>query len=140
MQYLLDTCILSEFVKPKPEQRVIDWLNEQDARDVFVSAVTVGEIQRGISALPQSNRRTRLEEWLDHQLPHQFANHILSIDAATFQTWGKLVARLQHEGRPMSVFDSLIAATALQQRLTIVTRNVTDFQYTSINILDPWAL
>ena len=84
MRYLLDTCVLSEFTKPKPEKRVVAWLSEQDLEALSLSAVTVGEIQRGISPLPASNRRTTLEAWLSEQLDSQFAGRVLSLDAETF--------------------------------------------------------
>lgn len=138
MRYLLDTCVLSEFTKPKPEKRVVAWLSEQDLEALSLSAVTVGEIQRGISLLPASNRRTTLEARLSEQLVSQFAGRVLSLDAETFVTWGGLMARLRQEGRTMGVFDSLIAATALQHRLTIVTRNTRDFQHAPASLFDPW--
>lgn len=138
MRYLLDTCVLSEFTKPKPEKRVLDWVKEQDLEALYLSAVTVGEIQRGISLLPASNRRTTLEAWLGEQLAKQFEGRILSLETETFFAWGKLMARLSQEGRKMGVFDSLIAATALQHRLTIVTRNMRDFQHAQTSLFDPW--
>lgn len=138
MRYLLDTCVLSEFTKPKPEKRVLDWLKEQDLETLSLSAVTIGEIQRGIRLLPTSNRRTTLEAWLSEQLVSQFAGRVLSLDAETFVTWGGLMARLRQEGRTMGVFDSLIATTALQHRLTIVTRNTRDFQHAQASLFTPW--
>jgi predicted nucleic acid-binding protein len=138
MRYLLDTCVLSEFTKPKPEKRVMAWLSEQDLEALCVSAVTIGEIQRGISLLPSSNRRTTLEAWLNEQWVNQFSGRVLSLDTDTFLTWGGLMARLRQEGRTMGVFDSLIAATALQHRLTIVTRNTRDFQHAQTSLFDPW--
>lgn len=140
MKYLLDTCVLSEFVKPKPEKRVIDWLNEQDQDDLHISAVTMGELQHGISRLPPSNRRTLLEGWLETDLLTQFEGRTFSLDTDTFQIWGRLVAQLQDAGTPMAVMDALIAATALHHRLTLVTRNTAHFQHAQINLLNPWTL
>lgn len=140
MKYLLDTCVLSEFVKPKPEKRVIEWLNEQDQDDLYISAVTVGELQQGISRLPASNRRTLLEKWLESDLLPQFEGRTFPLDTNTFQMWGKLIARLQDAGTPMAVMDALIAATALQHRLTLVTRNTAHFQHAQLSLLDPWTL
>lgn len=96
LRYLLDTCVLSEFIKPKPERKVIDWLNSVEAERVFLSAVTVGEIQFGISNRPASNRRTELEVWLNVSLPEQFAGRVLSLDADTFVTWGQMTAQQRH--------------------------------------------
>jgi toxin FitB len=90
VQYLLDTCVISEFVKPKPERRVIDWLNSIDPESVYLSAVTVGEIQFGINNRPPSNRRTELEVWLNEALLQQFGGRVLALDADTFVTWGKM--------------------------------------------------
>ena len=138
LRYLLDTCILSEFIKPKPERKVIDWLNSVEAERVFLSAVTVGEIQFGISNRPASNRRTELEVWLNVSLPEQFAARVLSLDADTFVTWGKMTAQQRRQGEPMGIMDSLIAATALQYKMVLVTRNVSDFKSTNLSILNPW--
>jgi toxin FitB len=140
MKYLLDTCVLSEFVKPRPEKRVTDWLNEQSQEDLHISVVTVGELQHGISRLQPSNRRTLLEGWLENDLLPRFEERVLPLDTNTFQVWGKLIARLEQAGTPMALMDALIAATALQQRLTLVTRNTVHFQNTQINLLDPWTL
>jgi toxin FitB len=136
--YLLDTCVLSEFVKPKPERKVVDWLNEADIERVYLSVVTLGEIQLGISSKPASNRRTELEEWLNVDLPGQFAGRILSLGADVFVTWGQTAADLKQRGKPMRVMDSLIAATALHHRMVLVTRNVSDFANVAISVFNPW--
>jgi len=138
LRYLLDTCVLSEFVKPKPERKVIDWLNSVEAERVFLSAVTIGEILYGISHRPTSNRRTELEVWLNVSLPEQFAGRVLALDADTFVTWGQMAAQQKLQGEPMGVMDSLIAATALRHKMILVTRNVADFKATGLSILNPW--
>ena len=138
MRYLLDTCVISEFIKPRPEKKVVEWLNDADTERIFLSAVTLGEIQHGISRKPPSNRRAQLEEWLNMQLTEQFAGRILSLDASAFIAWGQLVARLEQQGKPMGVMDSLIAATALHHSMTLVTRNVADFLQAGIGLLNPW--
>ncbi len=139
LRYLLDTCVLSEFVQPEPERKVVDWLNSVEAERVYLSAVTIGEIQVGISNRPASNRRTELEIWLNVALPAQFAGRVLALDADTFVAWGKLTAEQRRKGEPMSVMDSLIAATALQHKMVLVTRNVADFIHVAdLSILNPW--
>lgn len=137
-QYLLDTCVISEFVKPKPERRVIDWLNSIDPESVYLSAVTIGEIQFGISNRPPSNRRTELEVWLNEALPQQFGGRVLALDADTFVTWGKMTAEQKRKGELQSIMDSLIAATALEHKMVLVTRNVADFKVGNLSILNPW--
>ena len=138
MRYLIDTCVISEFVKPEPEVKVFDWLNNTDHERIYLSVVTLGEIQLGISNRPPSNRRTQLEAWLNIQLPAQFTNRILTLDTATFITWGQLTSRLKQAGKPMSVMDSLIAASALHHNMTLVTRNTADFVHTELSLFNPW--
>lgn len=138
LRYLLDTCVISEFVKPIPEPKVIDWLNAADPEQVFLSAVTIGEIQFGISNRPPSRRRTELEIWLNDSLFEQFSGRILSLDTDAFLTWGQMTAQQRQNGEPMSVMDSLIAAIALQHKMVLVTRNISDFTSTGLNLLNPW--
>lgn len=138
-QYLLDTCVISEFVKPKPERKVVDWLNSINAESLYLSAVTIGEIQFGISQRPASNRRTKLEVWLNEALLGQFDDRVLALDTETFMPWGKLTAEQKRIGKSLAVMDSLIAATALQHKLVLVTRNVIDFNVRELSILNPWA-
>jgi toxin FitB len=138
LSYLLDTCVISEFIKPHPEPKVVDWLNTTDPDQVFLSAVTIGEIQFGISNRPPSNRRTELEIWLNESLFPQFTNRILTLDADIFLTWGQMTAQQRQQGKPMSVMDSLIAAVASQHRMVLVTRNISDFSATGLSLLNPW--
>lgn len=137
-RYLLDICVLSEFVKPEPEPKVVGWLNAVDPEAVFLSAVTIGEIQAGISHRPPSNRRTELEQWLHEALPEQFGGRVLALDGPVFVTWGKMVAEQRRRGEPQSVMDSLIAALALEYRMVLVTRNVGDFKVPGLSVFNPW--
>ena len=137
-RYLLDTCVISEFVKPGPEPKVVEWLNSIDTEKAFLSAVTIGEIQHGISNRAPSNRTTELEVWLNEALPEQFDGRILPLDMDTFIVWGKLASDQKRKGEPMGVMDSLIAATALRHNMVLVTRNTSDFRLVSLSTFNPW--
>ena len=139
MNYLLDTCVLSEFTRRQPERQVVEWIESANETMLFLSAVTIGEIQRGIERLPESHRKTELRGWLNGGLIERFGARTLALDAQTFLVWGSLNARLEVAGQPMGVMDGLIAATALQHSLILVTRNVSDFQASGVQVINPWA-
>ena len=138
MNYLLDTCVLSEFTRRQPEPRVIDWLDLIDEEKLFISVITVGEIQRGIERLPDSHRKTELLVWMNNGLMARFADRMLPIDASTMYLWGSLMARLEAAGQPMGVMDSLILASAMQNNMIIATRNVADFLPSGVQVINPW--
>ncbi len=138
MNYLLDTCVLSEFTRRKPEPKVIHWMESIDEEMLFLSAITIGEIQRGIERLPESARKTELLVWLNNSLIKRFGGRILPLDAQAMLLWGSLTARMEASGQPMSVIDSLIVATALQHNLVIATRNVADYLPCGVQLINPW--
>ncbi len=139
MSYLLDTCVISELTKPRPEPRVVEWVGRHNEADLCLSVITIGEIRKGIARLPDSAKRRDLDEWLNQDLRKRFHGRILRIDVDTAETWGVLSARAEKEGRPVPVLDGLIAATAHAAHLTIVTRNSTHMAATGVEIVDPWA-
>jgi len=138
MDYLIDTFVLSEFTRRKSELRVIDWLDSLDEENLFISVITMGEIQRGIERLPDSHRKTELLVWINTELLARFAGRKVALDAPTMFLWGSLVARLEATGQPMGVMDSLILASALQNNLIIATRNVSDFLPGGVQVINPW--
>lgn len=138
MNYLLDTCVLSEFTRRKPDEKVIRWVDGIDEEKLFVSVITIGKIQRGIERLPESGRKTELLAWMNTALIERFAGRMLPLDAETMLLWGSLTRRLERLGQPLPVMDSLIAATALQHNLAMATRNVADFAATSVQLTNPW--
>lgn len=138
MNYLLDTCVLSEFTRRQPDQRVIDWLNSVEEEKLFISVITIGEMQHGIERLPDSHRKNELLVWMNARLLTRFAGRTVTIDAPTMFLWGSLVARLESTGQSMGVMDSLLLASALQNHLIIATRNTTDFLPGGVQVINPW--
>lgn len=140
MSFLLDTCVISELVAARPNDHVVRWIKRTDPSAIYLSVVTIGEIQRGIEGTPNLKRKEVLRKWLETDLLLSFQDKILNLDVSAFLVWGKLTSRLHRLGKPMPAIDSLIAATVIQHRLTLVTRNVDDFKHADIKILNPWIL
>lgn len=136
--YLLDTNCISELVRTSPEPRVMAWIDATDESMLYLSVLTLGEIRKGLAALPQGRRRTLLESWLDVELRARFTGKILSIDSQVADRWGWLASTAKRGGKALSVVDGLLAATALHHNLTIVSRNVTDFAHLHVPVLNPW--
>ncbi|MBK5275846.1 MAG: type II toxin-antitoxin system VapC family toxin [Desulfuromonadales bacterium] len=139
MKYLLDTCLISELVKKEPNSAVISWLDEQDEQTLFLSVLTLGELQKGISKLPAGARRVELQAWAEHDLVERFTGRIIDIDLETAQFWGKLQGESEQRGESLPVMDSLIAATAMVHGLIVVTRNVKDIERCRARICNPWG-
>ena len=139
MSFLLDTNVVSEWARPRPDAGVIAWLAEVEEDEVFLSVVTLAELRRGIARMTRGRRRTRLDEWLRHELPLRFEHRILPIDSQVAMMWGDIVSGREANGRPISVMDAFIAATARMHDLSLVTRNVSDFAGTVAEIANPWA-
>jgi predicted nucleic acid-binding protein len=136
--FLLDTNCISELVRSQPEPRVAEWMRAANESLLYLSVLTLGEIRRGAAILPQSKRRAYLESWLESDLQVRFSGRILAIDNHVADRWGLLTAEAQLKGRPLAAVDGLLAATALHHNLTIVSRNVGDFENTQVPILNPW--
>ena len=136
--YLLDTICISELFRVKPGPSVMMWIEATDEPLLHLSVLTLGEIRKGVAALPHGRRRTHLETWLEVELRARFAGRILPIDAAVADRWGLLAAGAKGEGRTLSIIDGLLAATALHYNLAVVSRNVSDFASTQVQVLNPW--
>jgi predicted nucleic acid-binding protein len=136
--FLLDTNIISELVKPKPEANVTEWIENTDESRLYLSVLTLGEIRSGIAALPQSRRRATLEAWLDKNLRARFAGRILVIDQEVADRWGLLTAAARNSGIVLPVIDGLLAATALEHNLTLVTRNTGQIPSRGVAVFNPW--
>ena len=138
MRFLLDTNVISELVKPLPNENVWEWVNALPDEQLFISSITIGELQRGIELLPSSIRRSDYERWLQEQILTQYADRIIAVDTMVMLRWGALMAGTAAKGRPLPVFDSLLAATALTHNMQLVTRNVQDFAETGVQVVNPW--
>jgi predicted nucleic acid-binding protein len=138
MTFLLDTCVISELVAKQPNSHVVQWVDSIDEDKLFLSAITIGEIKRGIERLADSSRKSALAEWLAGDLLIRFTDRILPIDTPVVLVWGQLTADLEKQGKRMPAIDSLIAATCLQGSLDLVTRNGSDFAHSGVTVINPW--
>lgn len=138
MNFLLDTNVISEWVKPQPEPQVVAWLQEVDEERVFLSVASLAEIRRGVELMPSGKRRDRFVSWLTGDLPARFAGRILTVDGRIAETWGIVMAQGHKAGINVGVFDALFAATAAVHGLILVTRNVSDFLEFDIPLFNPW--
>jgi toxin FitB len=136
--FLLDTNVLSELTRLRPDPLVEAWVYGQDENRLYISAVSIGELRRGIVILPECRRRQELEQWLEQDLLPRFDRRILSIDRAAADRWGILDGACRIKGRPISTADGMIAATALEHDLTVATRNIKHFAGVGVRILNPW--
>lgn len=135
MSYLVDTNVLSELRRKSPDPHVVRWFDQRPARMLFVSVLTLGEIRKGIERVTERRLRTRLLDWLEGELPAFFSGRVLDVDRRVADRWGRLLAELR---RPAPAIDSLLAATASLHELRLVTRNVRDFDFYGVEVIDPW--
>ena len=137
MSYLLDTNVLSELVRPKPNTSVLSWFSNVPDESLYISALTIGEIRKGVEGVPDARRKEKLRVWLEHELPEWFGQRVLSIDGDVAERWGRLQAQAK---RPVPAIDSLLAATALHHELRMVTRNEKDFDYQGLEVINLWNI
>jgi len=138
MSFLLDTNAVSEWVKPRPNPGLIGWMESADEDGIFISIVSLAELHYGVERMAAGRRRSRLEQWLQHELPLRFESRVLSVDTSVAEAWGRTVSRSEAAGRPIGAMDAFLAATAETHQLTLVTRNVSDFPLLN-TVLDPWT-
>jgi len=137
VSYLLDTNVLSELVRPKPEAAVVAWFDGVPDEGLYISVLTIGEIRKGVESMPDTVRKEKLRVWLEHTLPDWFENRMLAVDGDVAEQWGRLLAQA---GRFVPAIDSLLAATALEYGLRMVTRNTADFKFPGLEVINPWTL
>lgn len=138
MNYILDTCVVSELVQAKPSRKVVAWIDRQDEAALFLSALTIGELAKGVARLPLSKKRTQLQEWLANDIAQRFDSRILPVDVGVAIVWGALLGQTEQAGVKLPVMDSLIAATAQHHGMTVVTRNIKDMERCKVEVLNPW--
>ena len=137
MSYLLDTNVVSEVVRPRPNPRLLRWLQAVPDDALHLSVLTLGEIRSGVEKLKAGTKRERLRVWLEQELPAWFEDRLLPIDTRVADRWGRLLVEV---GRPVPAIDSLLAATALTHGLRIVTRNAGDFRFPALDVVNPWEI
>lgn len=135
MSYLIDTNVLSELRRKQADPNVVAWMQVRPRPSLFLSVLTLGEIRKGLERVEDAKRKQALLDWLEVELRHYFVGRLLDIDAATADRWGRLMAQA---GRPLPAIDGLLAATALQHDLTLVTRNSKDFADVGVRVINPW--
>ena len=138
MNFLLDTNVISEWEKPRPNAGVVRWLADQDEDRLFLSVVTLTELRYGVERLPAGARQDRLEEWIEEELTNRFKDRVLLVNEAVANSWGRLMAMSEGHGARMNVMDGFLAATALVWQLTLVTRNTPDFAIAGCELVSPW--
>ena len=138
--FLLDTNCISELVRPKPEPRVIEWMEAADEATLYLSVLTRGEIRKGLAGLAPGRKRIRLETRLEVDLQARFDGRIIPIDSAIADRWGLIAGASKRKGATLPIIDSLLAATALHHNLTLVSRNACDYAPVQSNVLNLWEV
>jgi predicted nucleic acid-binding protein len=135
VNYLLDTNVISELKRPKPDERVVSWFESTPKESLYLSVLSLGEIRKGVDKMPDGKRKQALLHWFEKDIPRWFDSRLLIVDAEIADYWGKLQAQTTN---PLPAIDSLLAATALHHNLCLVTRNVSDFNHPNLTILNLW--
>lgn len=140
MRYLLDTCTICEARKKKPDRNVLAWIRAHAERnEFFISTVTIGEIMRGIARLPDSDpRKQGLADWLNDDILENFKSNILPFDSAAAVKWGEICGQANSCGNPRPPLDAQIVAIALVNKMTVVTRNISDISFGGVSAVNPW--
>jgi predicted nucleic acid-binding protein len=138
MKFLLDTCVISEVIKKKPNENVIAWLQAQDETTLYLSVLTFGEIQKGIEKAPDEIHKRKLELWVEEDLKKRFEGRIIPFDLKVAIKWGSIQGVAEKAGVPMPAIDGLIAVSGLFFNCTVVTRNTSDMKQSSAELFNPW--
>ncbi len=138
MRYLLDTCVISEMVKPHPDAHVLSWLQSQSETDLYLSVLTFGEIEKGIEKTNDLIRKKRLKLWVEDDLKKRFSDRIIPVDLAVVTRWGEIQGIAELAGKPMASIDGLIAVSGLVHHCVVASRNISDMQQSTAELLNPW--
>lgn len=138
MNFLLDTCVISELVRATPNPAVTAWLAEAEEESLYLSVLTLGELEKGIARARDTTRRAKLSAWVRRDLARRFQDRILTVDAGVAERWGAMAGEAENSGRPLPVIDSLLAATCIEHRLVMASRNVADMERCGITCFNPW--
>ena len=138
MKYLLDPCVISELIKKSPNENVLSWLKNQDEANLYLSVLTFGEIQKGIEKAPDERRKNKLIIWLEEDLKQRFAGKIIPIDQNVAIKWSEIQGIAEKSGKTMPSIDGLIAVSALVHHCTVVTRNTSDMENSTVALFNPW--
>ncbi len=139
LSFLIDTCAISELTKPKPDAGFMGWFEQAEEHNLYLSVVTLGELWKGATKLPESRRREKLMAWIRDDLPKRFKGRALSVGADVAQEWGRISGEAEIRGETLPILDALIGASALVHDLTVVTRNTADIKRTGAKVLNPWS-
>ena len=139
MKYLLDTCVISEIIKPKPDENVTSWLESQKENSLYLSVLTFGEIEKGIEKASDQIRKQKLRLWVEDDLKKRFEGRIIPIDFSIAAEWGKIQGKAELLGKPMPTMDGLIAVSGLVSQCVVVTRNISDMEQSSAELFNPWG-
>jgi toxin FitB len=135
---VLDTNVVSELMKPQTNERVLGWVDAQAQDELFMTAVTVGEVLYGIARLPDGKRRSELRAAADETFDIDFIDHVLAFDKAAAEHYGHVVSQRERSGRPISLADAMIASICLSYSASLATRNIADFEGVGLELINPW--
>ncbi len=140
MKYLLDTCVISELIRPQPDQNVVSWMQEQSENDLYLSVLTFGEIEKGIKKATSPTKKKNLQLWVENDLKKRFEGRIIPIDLNISIAWGSIQGTAELLGKAMPAVDGLIAVSGLTHNCVVVTRNTSDMKQSSAELLNPWLI
>ncbi len=138
MNYILDTCAISELLKKDVNQNLVNWISSIEEEFLFLSVITIGEISKGVSDLPKGARKKKLFDWLNNDLLVRFKDRVLGVDKNVMLKWGELVSHQNSVGKTLPVVDSIICAQAISFECVVVTRSEKDFNVSGVKVVNPW--